>query len=192
MMRGDCGSNPDRTLVLLRHAKSAWPDVPDRDRPLAPRGRRAAPVMGHWLAGAGYIPDRVVCSTALRARQTWQLAQPVFGSVPVAVFDDRVYAASQAQLLDLIRRTPAATRTLLIVGHDPGVPELARTLAAAGAEAVLLDRMRAKFPTAAVAVLECTGDWDQLVPERARLACFVTPRELRRPADRNGDIKRRD
>jgi len=192
MMRGDCGSNPDRTLVLLRHAKSAWPDVPDHDRPLAPRGRRAAPVMGHWLAGAGYIPDRVVCSTALRARQTWQLAQPVFGSVPVAVFDDRVYAASQAQLLDLIRRTPAATRTLLIVGHDPGVPELARTLAAAGAEAVLLDRMRAKFPTAAVAVLECTGDWDQLVPERARLACFVTPRELRRPADRNGDIKRRD
>jgi len=192
MMRGDCGSNADRTLVLLRHAKSAWPDVPDRDRPLAPRGRRAAPVMGHWLAGAGYIPDRVVCSTALRARQTWQLAQPVFGSVPVAVFDDRVYEASQAQLLDLIRRTPAATRTLLIVGHDPGVPELARTLAAAGAEAVLLDRMRAKFPTAAVAVLECTGDWDQLVPERARLACFVTPRELRRPVDRNGDIKRRD
>jgi phosphohistidine phosphatase len=164
--------------------------------------------MGHWLAGAGYIPDRVVCSTALRARQTWQLAQPVFGSVPVAVFDDRVYAASQAQLLDLIRRTPAATRTLLIVGHDPAVPELARTLAAPGAEgsdaeasagtvndaalAVMLDRMRAKFPTAATAVLECTGDWDQLVPERARLACFVTPRELRRPADRGSDIKRRD
>jgi phosphohistidine phosphatase len=145
--------------------------------------------MGHWLAGAGYIPDRVVCSTALRARQTWQLAQPVFGSVPVAVFDDRVYAASAAQLLDLIRRTPAATRTLLIVGHDPAVPELARTLAAAGAEAVLLDRMRAKFPTAAIAVLECAGDWDQLVPERARLACFVTPRELRRPADRDSDIK---
>jgi phosphohistidine phosphatase len=148
--------------------------------------------MGHWLAGAGYIPDRVVCSTALRARQTWQLAEPVFGSVPVAVFDDRVYAASPAELLDLIRRTPAATRTLLIVGHDPAVPELARSLAAADAEAVLLDRMRAKFPTAAVAVLECTGDWDQLVPERARLACFVTPRELRRPADRDGDIKRRD
>ena len=203
MTRGDCRSNAGRTLVLLRHAKSAWPDVPDHDRPLAPRGRRAAPVMGHWLAGAGYAPDRVVCSTALRARQTWQLAQPVFGSAPAAVFDDRVYGASAAQLLDLIRRTPAATRTLLIVGHDPAVPELARTLAAAGAEAsagpvhdaapaVLLDRMRAKFPTAAVAVLECTGDWDQLAPERARLACFVTPRELRRPADRDGDIKRRD
>ena len=202
MTRGDCRPSAGRTLVLLRHAKSAWPDVPDHDRPLAPRGRRAAPVMGHWLAGAGYIPDRVVCSTALRARQTWQLAQPVLGAAP-AVFDDRLYEASPAQLLDLIRRTPAATRTLLIVGHDPAVPELARMLAAADAEAsagpvndaapaAMLDRMRAKFPTAAIAVLECTGDWDQLTPERARLACFVTPRELRRPADRDGDIKRRD
>jgi phosphohistidine phosphatase len=157
--------------------------------------------MGSWLAGAGYMPDLVVCSTALRARQTWQLAQPVLGAVPAVVFDDRVYAASAAQLLDLIRRTPAATRTLLIVGHDPAVPELAWTLAAAGAEAsagpgneaaVMLDRMRAKFPTAAIAVLECTGDWDQLAPGRARLACFVTPRELRRPADRDGVIKRLD
>jgi phosphohistidine phosphatase len=184
----------------MRHAKSAWPDVPDRDRPVAPRGRRDAPVMGHWLAGAGYIPDRIVCSTALRARQTWQLTQPVLGSVPAAFFDDRVYEASQAQLLDLIRGTPAATRTLLIVGHDPAVPELACTLAAADAEAsagtvndaapaVMLDRMRAKFPTAAIAVLECTGDWEQLAPERVRLACFVTPRELRGPGDRDGDVK---
>ncbi len=187
--------------MLLRHAKSAWPDVPDHDRPLAPRGRRDAPVMGNWLAGAGYIPDRVVCSTALWARQTWQLAQPVLGAALVAVFDDLVYGASQAQLLDLIRRTPAATRTLLIVGHDPAVPDLARTLAAADAEAsagtandaataaVMLGRMRVKFPTAAVAVFECTGDWAQLAPERARLACFLTPRELRRPADRDGHIR---
>jgi phosphohistidine phosphatase len=183
--------------VLLRHAKSAWPDVPDHDRPLARRGRRDAPVMGSWLTGAGYIPDRVLCSTALRARQTWQLAQPVLGAALAAVFDDRVYEASQAQLLDLIRRTPVATRTLLIVGHDPAVPDLARTLAAADAEAgagpvndaapaVMLDRMRAKFPTAAIAVFEYSGGWEQLAPERARLACFVTPRELRRPADRDG------
>jgi phosphohistidine phosphatase len=64
----------NRTLLLLRHAKSAWPDVPDQDRPLAARGRRDAPVMGHWLRTAGYLPDRVECSTALRASQTWQLA----------------------------------------------------------------------------------------------------------------------
>lgn len=203
MTGGDRRPNAVRTLVLLRHAKSAWPDVPDHDRPLAPRGRRAAPVMGSWLAGVGYIPNRVVCSTALRARQTWQLAQPVLGAVPAIVFDDRVYAASAAQLLDLIRRTPAATRTLLMVGHDPAVPELARTLAAADTEAsegtvndaaaaVMLGRMRVKFPTAAIAVLECIGDWAQLAPERARLACFVTPRELQGQADRDGDIKGRD
>jgi phosphohistidine phosphatase len=186
-------SGEHRTLVLLRHAKSAWPDVPDHDRPLARRGRRDAPAMGSWLGGAGYVPDQVVCSTARRARQTWELVQSALGVVPAAVFDDRVYEASAARLLDLIRRTPAVTRTLLIVGHDPAVPELARTLAAApraragtgndAAPAAMLGRMHAKFPTAAIAVFECTGDWAQLTPGRARLAWFVTPRELRAPAD---------
>ncbi len=191
MTRAD--SRACRTLVLLRHAKSAWPDVPDHDRPLARRGLRDAPVMGRWLCAAGYLPDRVVCSTALRARQTWQLARSVLGASPDAVLDDRVYEASAAQLLDLIRHTPELTEMLLIVGHDPAVPELARTLAAtapraragAGDDAVpaaVLDRMLAKFPTAAIAVFECTGNWEQLAPWRARLACFVTPRELRAQA----------
>jgi len=118
-----------RTLLLMRHAKSAWPDVPDRDRPLAARGQRDAPLMGHWLRGAGYIPDQVVCSTALRASQTWELARPALGADPEAIFDDRVYQGSAAQLLGLICGTPAFVRTLLVVGHDPALPELARTLA---------------------------------------------------------------
>ena len=191
MTRADSRSRT--TLVLLRHAKSAWPDVPDHDRPLAPRGLRDAPVMGRWLRASGYLPDRVVCSTAVRARQTWQLAQSSLGVAPVPVFDDGVYGASAGRLLDLIRRTPEATGTLLIVGHDPAVHDLARTLAAAvlpgrGATAddavpvAVLDRMRAKFPTAAIAVFECTGNWEQLAPGRAWLAEFVTPRELRAPA----------
>jgi phosphohistidine phosphatase len=181
-------SGAGRTLVLLRHAKSAWPDVPDQERPLAPRGRRDAAAMGRWLSAVGYIPDQVVCSAARRARQTWRLAQRVLGAAPVAVFDDFVYEASAAQLLDLIRRTPQATATLLIVGHDPALPELARTLATASprragtrndaAPTAMLDRMRAKFPTAGIAVFECAVDWAQFTPERARLVCFVTPREL--------------
>ena len=180
-----------RNLVLLRHAKSAWPDVPDRERPLARRGQRYAPVMGRWLRAAGYVPDQVLCSTARRARETWQLAQAGLGAAPPVSFDDGVYGVSAEQLLALIRRAPPAARTLLIVGHDPAISELALTLAAttspahlgAASEAAppppaMLDRMRAKFPTAAVAVFECAGTWDQLGPGTARLTQFVTPRDL--------------
>ena len=164
--------------MLLRHAKSAWPDVPDHDRPLARRGQRDAPVIGRWLSDAGLLPDQVLCSTARRASETWQLTQAGLGTSPQVSFDDRVYQASAGQLLDLIRRISPATRTLLVVGHDPAVPELALLLAAAGPSAVLEDRIRAKFPTAAVAVFEFTGDWDQVTPGSARLTCFMTPREL--------------
>jgi phosphohistidine phosphatase len=183
------GAGAGRRLVLLRHAKSAWPDMPDHEGPLARRGRRDAPVMGRWLRTAGLVPDLVVCSTARRARETWQLAQAALGGAPPARFDERVYQASAAQLMDLIRGEPATSVTLLVVGHDPAVPGLALTLAGtapddqtgAGPGAVpagMLDRMRVKFPTAAIAVFACTGSWDLLGPGTARLACFITPRDL--------------
>jgi len=178
-----------RKLVLLRHAKSAYPDVPDHDRPLAGRGKRDAPAIGRWLRDAGLLPDQVLCSTARRARETWQLTRAGLGTSPPVSFDGRVYQASAEQLLDLIRRTSQAARTLLVVGHDPAVPELALLLAAAVPSAradagsgtvlsVMVDRMRAKFPTAAVAVLEFTGNWDQVTPGSARLTCFMPPRDL--------------
>jgi len=132
--------------------------------------------MGSWLRAAGHVPDQVLCSTARRARETWQLAQPGLGAAPPVGFEDRVYGASAAQLLDLVHQAPPAAKTLLIVGHDPGVPGLALMLAAAAGDAA--DRMRAKFPTAAIAVLELTGSWDQLAPGGARLAGFVTPRDV--------------
>jgi phosphohistidine phosphatase len=182
-----------RKLVLLRHAKSAWPDVPDHERPLARRGQRDAPVMGRWLHAAGHVPDQVLCSTARRARETWQLAQAGLGAAPPVSFDDAVYQGSAGQLLDVIRRVPTAARTLLIVGHDPALPELALTLAtatppadlsavSAAAPPAMFDRMRAKFPTAAIAVFVVTGNWDQLGPGTARLSRFVTPRDLAAPA----------
>jgi len=170
-----------RKLVLLRHAKSAWPDVPDHDRPLAGRGRRDAPAMGRWLRTAGYVPSQVLCSTARRARETWQLAQPGLGADPPVSFERRVYQASAAELLALVHQTPAAVRTLMIVGHDPAIQELALMLAGAtvpAGRAAALDRMRAKFPTAAVAVLELAGSWRQLAAGAAQLAAFITPREL--------------
>jgi phosphohistidine phosphatase len=190
--------NPGRKLVLLRHAKSAWPDGPDHERPLAHRGRRDSPVMGRWLRIDAHLPDQVVCSTARRARETWQLTQAALGATPPVSFDGRVYEASAAQLLDLIRCTPPAARTLLIVGHDPAIPELALSLAVTtplahvrdvsnAAPPAMLDRMRAKFPTAAIAVLEATGNWDQLAPGSARLTRFVVPRDLTAPEKRSSN-----
>jgi phosphohistidine phosphatase len=178
-----------RKLVLLRHAKSAWPDVPDHERPLGARGRRDAPVMGRWLRAAGHVPDRVLCSTSRRTRETWQLAQAELGAAPPVSFEDRVYEASAVELLELARDAPPKMKTLLIIGHAPGIPELALMLAGAATPAdrgggsgaapePVVDRMRAKFPTAAVAVLELTGPWDQLGPGEARLTDFVTPRDV--------------
>lgn len=179
-----------RTLVLLRHAKSAWPSgVGDHERPLAPRGRRDAPAAGDWLRAAGHVPDRVLCSTALRARQTWQLAQARLGPGPRVSFDDRVYQAPAATLWDLIRQAPPAAHTLLVVGHNPGIGDLALALSTpapgprGGSEgdptlAGALRRMSTKFPTAAVAVWELGAPWALLRREQARLIGFVTPRDL--------------
>jgi len=116
-------------LVLLRHAKSAWPDVPDHERPLAARGQRDAPAIGRWLLQAGHLPDLVVCSTARRTRETWQLAQAEMGSTAPVAFEDGLYQATGAHLLDLIRPTPPAAATLLVIGHDPAIPQLALMLA---------------------------------------------------------------
>ena len=174
-----------RTLVLFRHAKSAWPDVPDHDRPLARRGVRAAPVMGRWLRNAGLVPGQVLCSTARRARETWQFAQAGLAASPPVTFDGRIYAAAPAELLAVIRGVPPATGILLLIGHNPAIEDLARLLVGApvgpgtgGSHDSDLDRMRSKFPTAGVAVLEFAGSWPRLAPGRARLTAFVTPRDL--------------
>ncbi len=176
-------ASPERRLIVLRHAKSAWPEgVADHDRPLAPRGRRDAPAAGRWLRQSGFVPDRVLCSTAQRARETWQLAEEKLGAQPQTVFEQRVYGASSAELLDLARQTPPGIGTLLMVGHDPAMQELTLELASAqpgdgGPEA--LGRVRIKFPTAAIAVLAFTGPWPKLGSGQARLADFAQPSDFR-------------
>ena len=178
----------NRTLVLFRHAKSAWPDVPDHERPLASRGIRAAPVMGRWLRDAGLVPDLVLCSTARRARETWQFAQVGLAATPPVTFDARIYEAAATDLLAVIREVPPATGTLLLIGHNPAIENLALLLATApggaagpapsGAAPGDLEQMRSKFPTGAIAVLEFHGTWPGLAPGGARLTAFVTPRDL--------------
>jgi phosphohistidine phosphatase len=182
-------ASPQRTLVLLRHAKSAWPDVPDHDRPLAARGRRDAPTAGHWLRQQGYVPDQVLCSTAWRARQTWQLAAATLGQSPPVILAPAIYGASTRELLNVIRHAPSSARSVLVVGHDPAIGEVALRLAEAvsGKDGAVagpqpsgaLDRLRTKFPTAAIAVLRISGPWSELGTGQARLASFVTPGEMR-------------
>jgi phosphohistidine phosphatase len=188
-------SDTTRRLILLRHAKSDWPDVPDRDRPLAKRGRRDAPRIGRWLDEHGYQPDVVVVSDAARTRQTWDLVAPELGGSPAVHFEPRAYAASALTLLYLAQELPARYRTALLIGHNPGLSELATSLAgppesttAAGppgsdratGPAVKDNGPRAaiSLPTAAVAVFEFTGDWPSLTPGHARLINLTTPADL--------------
>ena len=172
-----------RRLILFRHAKSDWPDVPDRDRPLAKRGRRDAPVIGRWLNDHGYLPDIVICSAARRTRQTWELVAPELGGSPSVTFEPRAYAASAMTLLYLVRELSATSRAALLIGHNPGVADLATSLALPpdGDDAPI------RFPTAAAAILDVSGDWADLAPGRARLLDHTTPADLRsRPAGRIG------
>ena len=172
------GQTTNRALVLLRHAKSDWPeDVADHERPLAGRGRRDAPAMGRWLREAGYRPDHVVCSTALRTRQTWELVRDELDVDPATEFEPRVYGATVQELLDVIGGAPASAGTLLVIGHNPGLEYLALTLAG-DAPSDERERMHRKFPTAAVAVFEWSGGWDQVAAGATRLVRFVTPHDL--------------
>lgn len=175
-------ANPHR-LLLVRHAKSAWPDVPDHERPLAGRGRRQAPLVGAWLRSRDYQPDLVLCSTARRARETWQLMAGELASSPQVSNEERIYGAVATTLLELVRRTPQAVTTLLVVGHDPGVADLTRALArdrASGSARAAKARVWLKFPTGAVAVLAVPGAWRDLDAGAARLTDFVVPRDLER------------
>ena len=167
-----------RRLVLLRHAKSDWPDVADHERPLAKRGRRDAPVVGRWLGRSGYVPDAVVCSTARRARETWELAavglaDAVPGAAPQVRYEPRVYEATVLGLLMLVREFPDDSTTVLIVGHNPSIAELTVGLAAPPPEPP------STFPTAAVAVLGLAGDWASTGPGEARLLAFAVPADMR-------------
>ncbi|TLS44021.1 histidine phosphatase family protein [Streptomyces montanus] len=175
-------AGPLRRLVVLRHAKSAWPEgIPDHERPLAPRGRRDAPAAGHALADAGWLPDLALCSTARRARQTWELAAAQWATPPPVRHDPQLYAADVPELLAAVREVPAEVRTLLLIGHNPGLEELVLTLAGDCLNDAL-DDVRTKFPTSAIAVLAWHGaTWRSLGPGTALLTSMTVPRGKTKP-----------
>lgn len=170
-------------LMLLRHAKSDWsrPGMPDRNRPLNARGREAAPVVAAHIAGQELIPQRALVSTATRTRETWKLMLPFFPKKPETIFEARLYESTPHTILAVIKETPAAVKSLMIVGHNPGLQTLALALIGAG-NAQAREDLAAKFPTAALAVIDfVAGPWSAVRPGTGRLELFVRPRDL------NGD-----
>lgn len=166
-----------RRLYLLRHAKSSWkqPDVADHDRPLAGRGRRAAKAIGRHLAENEISIDLVLCSTARRARETLERIAPALRAASVR-YERGVYAASADGLLELVHAAPDETGSLMLIGHNPSLEQLARTLARPSPRRRELEQ---KFPTGALATLEFDApEWGDLEPGGADLAGFVRPREF--------------
>ncbi|MFM9134126.1 MAG: SixA phosphatase family protein [bacterium] len=165
-----------RTLILLRHAKSAYPPgVADHDRPLAPRGQADAPAAGRWLAEVHPEIDAVVLSPARRTRETWALVSDEAREPwPEPVVEPRVYEAEARTLLDVVRALPPSASKALVIGHNPGLEDLAIVLAG-DADPEALRRLALKFPTSAIAVVEVTGEWADL-PRGARLSRVEVPR----------------
>jgi phosphohistidine phosphatase len=176
---GKKSRGPKRRLILLRHAKSAWPGgVADVERPLAERGRKAAPVIGAYMAREKLIPDLALVSPARRAQETWKLVREAL-SKKVALRDaPGVYEVSAERILDVIRTVEPGIRTLLVVGHNPGMENAASLLVADG-DADAMDRMKEKFPTAGLAVIDFDVDgWDEVATGTGYLERFVAPRSV--------------
>jgi phosphohistidine phosphatase len=167
-----------RTLQLLRHAKSSWDDGGgDHDRPLAPRGVRAATLVGVHLAELAALPDLVLCSTARRAVETWERAAAQLPERPAVLFDDALYLAPPERILARVRRVEDRVRRLLVVGHNPGLHELAVELAG-GAASEGAARI-GKFATGALASFSVRRiGWADLDARAAALTDFVRPADL--------------
>lgn len=164
----------ERRLVLVRHAK-AEPGDDDAERPLAERGRRDAAEIGRWLAAEGIEPDLVLVSPALRARQTWEaVADAVSG--PRVEPDERIYANTLPDLLAVLREVPAEVGTLVVVGHAPGVQELAADLDDGSGDPDALAAIDEDYPSAGLAVFAVPGPWDAIGSGTAGLRGFAVPR----------------
>lgn len=164
-------------LLVVRHAKSAWPPgVPDRERPLGPRGQRDAPRMGRRIRELVGTLDLALISPTRRTQQTWELMNGELGHRGPVEIDQRIYDAWGGNMVDLVGQLPAQARTVLVLGHEPGVSELVLRLCGPG-NPDLRTRVATKFPTCAVAVLTAAQPWAALRPGHAELQTFTTPKD---------------
>lgn len=156
-----------RTLILLRHAKSAWPEgIPDAQRPLAGRGRRDAPAVGRWLREQATTIDLVLCSPAVRAVQTWDLAAAQLDARPQVRHDERLYGACAEELLGVTQQLPSQASTVILVGHNPGLEDFLELLT--GSVEVL--------KTSAIAVMGTQARWAEATARSWTLETVATPR----------------
>lgn len=166
-------------LLLLRHAKSAWPQgVADVDRPLAPRGKRAAGLMGKAIGERGLFPNRILCSPALRARETLAALLPHLTEENDIRIAAELYEPSGGDYREAIRSHGSNADALLVIGHNPAIHATALALLGSG-EAALTSALAEKYPTATLAVIEFgRGAWSKLAPHSGHLAVFLRPRDL--------------
>lgn len=166
------------TLYLLRHAKSSWTDdkLADHDRPLTKRGRRTAETIAQHLAHTHVAPDLVLSSTSMRTHET---LDPILARLRPrrVVFDRDLYLAPVGALLDRLRAVDEADASVLLVGHNPGLHELALALADPDSP-VAPPPLSGKFPTGALASFRFAGPWRRLKLGTATLVAYTTPRDL--------------
>jgi phosphohistidine phosphatase len=163
-------------LLLLRHAKSSWddPKLADRERPLGKRGRRAAAMMRQAMIDLGLAPDLVLLSPSRRTQETLGTLEP-WDDTPLVDPVETLYLATAPHLLAVLRDVNETVRSVLLIGHNPGMHELAVLLTGASAAP---DRMTAGFPTAALAEFAVGTEWRRLDAAGTRLVRFLTPRDL--------------
>jgi phosphohistidine phosphatase len=168
------------TLLLLRHAKSSWddPGLRDHDRPLSERGERSAAAMGAYLRQQGTAPDLVLCSSARRTVDTLTGVRPGLPKGVAVDIDRAVYEVDAAALLDRLRQVPDSVGTLLVIGHNPGLEDLATKLSGPDSDPGARKALGRKFPTGGFASLVFDGDWHGLDWNQARLTGFVAPKDL--------------
>jgi len=169
-----------KTLTLLRHAKSDWSNkaASDFDRPLNQRGHRAAERIGRELASQGMKFDAVIASPAARVVETVEDVAEAYGRPIRPIYDRRLYLASAAALVAIVRETDDAAERLLLVGHNPGLEALALMLTRDNGSALRAE-LAAKYPTATVAQIALSIDsWRDIEPETGELARFIRPRDL--------------
>jgi phosphohistidine phosphatase len=161
-----------RTLVLLRHAKAEDPDAypEDIDRPLTPRGLADAAAAGQWLRDGGFVPDLVVCSAAVRTRETWKAASARLGGAIPIVYEQSLYLAGFAEALELVRQTEPTVASLLVIGHNPTVSVLSAMLDPDGGGSA------EGLPTAGMAVHRFDHVWRELDAQTAPLVASHTAR----------------
>lgn len=162
-----------RHVHLLRHTKSSWdePTLADHERPLAPRGRRACKKLAKHLRREGIRPDLVLCSSSRRTRETLELIRSALKGAVIEI-EDGLYAADSDRLLARLRELPETAGSVLVIGHNPGLQDLALTLAPGSAE------LAEKFPTGALASFAFDTPWLRVGEVGAVLVAYVVPREL--------------